>query len=246
MTARSGRYKKLEDPQAWIQYEDDDYLVINKPAFIATLDDRNDPENVLSTFREMYLEMYVCHRLDKETSGALLLAKNADAYRHASLQFENREVEKVYHALVNGQFMDDVIKVDMPLKVTGSGKVRVDSRQGKEAETLFRTKETYGRYTLLEAKPISGRRHQIRVHLAYINFPICGDAQYGGDPIYLSDFKKYYRPSNDRNERPLFDRVALHAHSINFATSSGKQTKVICEYPKDIDMILKKIKKFGL
>src|SRR5690606_22703609 len=121
-----------------IVLENDDYLVINKPPFVSTLEDRVDPDNILALFREVRGEVFVCHRLDKETSGALLLAKNEEAYRHAAMQFEAREVEKVYHALVAGRFMDEVIKVDMPLKVAGSGQVRIDTRQGKPAETVFR------------------------------------------------------------------------------------------------------------
>lgn len=233
------------NPSEWVVFEDDDFLAINKPPFISTLEDRHEPDNILSVYREIYGEVFVCHRLDKETSGCLLLAKNQEAYRQASLAFEGREVEKVYHALIEGRFMDDVIKVDMPLKVGASGNVRIDHRQGKEAETLFRIRENLGNYSLLEAKPISGRRHQIRVHLQYLNFPICGDTQYGGAPIYLSEFKKNYRPAADHEERPLFDRVALHAFSLRLEGLNGKEISVTCPYPKDLEMILGKIEKFG-
>jgi 23S rRNA pseudouridine955/2504/2580 synthase len=241
----SSRRRKFPNPDEWIQFEDDDYVVINKPAFISTLEDRKDPDNVLSIFQQKFDEVYVCHRLDKETSGALLLAKNQDAYRHASLQFEERTVEKVYHALVKGRFIEDVIKVDMPLKVAGSGNVRIDKREGKQAETLFRTKQSLGHYSLIEAKPITGRRHQIRVHLAYLEFPICGDSQYGGQPVFLSQFKKNYRPAKDREERPLFDRVALHAYSLKFLDMAGKEVNVSSDHPEDLQMIIRKLEKFG-
>jgi len=148
----------------------------------------------------------------------------------------------VYHALVKGKFVDDTIQVDMPLRVAGSGRVKVDTRKGKEATTLFRPKEYIGGYTLVEAKPVSGRRHQIRVHLAYLNFPICGDSFYGGEPVFLSSIKKNYKLAEGKTENPLFSRVALHAHSLKLESLN---IDVSCEYPKDIDMIINKIKKFG-
>ncbi|MBU2914078.1 RNA pseudouridine synthase [Reichenbachiella agariperforans] len=236
--------KKINIPDL-IVYEDDHYLVINKPASISTLEDRNDDYNVLSLFREHYPEITVCHRLDKETSGALLLAKNEAAYRAAAMKFESRDVEKVYHALVEGRFMDETIQVDIPLKIAGSGRVKTDPRQGKEALTRFRPKAYLGNYTLVEAKPVSGRRHQIRVHLAYLGFPICGDTYYGGKPVFLSAIKKKYKLAEGKEERPLFDRVALHAFSLEINPFDGQAIEVSCDYPKDLSMIISKIEKFG-
>ncbi|PIB37523.1 hypothetical protein BFP72_11060 [Reichenbachiella sp. 5M10] len=233
------------NPLDLICFEDDRFLVINKPALISTLEDRADARNILSMFREIYPGVSVCHRLDKETSGALLMAKDEEAYRAAALQFEAREVDKVYHALVKGQFADETLQVDMPLRIAGSGRVKIDSKRGKEATTLFRPKAYMGNYTLVEAKPVSGRRHQIRAHLAYLGFPICGDEYYGGEPVFLSAIKKNYKISEGREERPLFDRVALHAYQIALSPLEGHTIQVACDYPKDLDMILKKIEKFG-
>jgi 23S rRNA pseudouridine955/2504/2580 synthase len=173
------------------------------------------------------------------------MAKNDVAYREAALQFQNREVEKVYHALVKGRFPEEALKVDVPLRTTSSGKVKPDSRKGKDAVTIFRPKEYFKQYTLVEAKPITGRTHQIRVHLAYIDFPICGDTTYGGDPIYLSEFKKGYKQKNEADERPIFDRVALHAFSLSIKNIEQNLILENCEYPKDISMILRKLKKFN-
>lgn len=237
--------KKRIDPKDLIVYEDDHYLVINKPAFVSTLEDRNDDFNILSIYKEYLETVFVCHRLDKETTGALLLAKSEEAFRHAAMQFESREVEKIYHALVYGHFSEDVIQVDIPLKVGGSGNVRIDRRKGKEATTVFRLGRKVSRYSIVEAKPISGRRHQIRVHLNYLEQPICGDTQYGGKPIFLSEFKKNYRPAKEKEERPLFDRVALHARSLKFTGLDGQPVEVVCDYSKDLQMILKKLEKFG-
>ena len=235
--------KKL-DIESLIIYQDDDFIAINKPAFLSTLEDRQDKNNVLVMCRDHFGSVSVCHRLDKETSGTLLLARHEDALRHASLQFEQRSVEKIYHAIVAGRFSDDVIKVELPLKVGGSGKVRVDNRNGKEAVTLFRTFKQYNHFTIVEAKPVSGRRHQIRVHLSYIEYPIVGDEQYGGSPIYLSSFKKNYKPSTEQDERPLFDRVALHAYSLRFTNMHQELIEAKSDYPKDLQMIMGKLEKY--
>jgi len=228
-----------------IVYDDDDYTIINKPTRLSTLEDRNDSSNVLSLFRDLNSEYQVCHRLDKETSGALLLAKNDEAYKVAALQFQERQVEKVYHALVKGKFMNEVIQVDVPLRTSGSGRVICDKRAGKEAVTIFRPKHFFKDYTLVEAKPITGRTHQIRVHLAYLNFPICGDKLYGGKPIFLSSFKKNFKTKLFAEERPLFSRTALHSYSVKLTSVNKNIISCNCDYPKDIGMIMEKLNKFN-
>src|SRR5437868_1048047 len=98
-----------------ILFEDNDYVLINKPPFISTLEDRNEPVNLLALAREVFADPQVCHRLDKDTSGVLAIAKNPEAYRHLSMQFEHREVTKTYFAVADGlhQFEDKLI--DAPI-----------------------------------------------------------------------------------------------------------------------------------
>lgn len=228
-----------------VVFDNENYTIINKPPFLSTLEDRNDQSNVLNLFRALDENYQVCHRLDKETSGALLLAKNDEAYRHAALQFQEREVEKIYHALVRGRFMNEAIQVDVPLRTSGSGKVIFDKRKGKEAVTLFRPKQFFKDYTLVEAKPLTGRTHQIRAHLAYLNFPISGDSLYGGDPIFLSTIKKDFKKKGDEEERPLFSRVGLHSYSIKLTDVNKNFILQKCDYPKDMQIIEKKLNKFN-
>ncbi|MEO9964678.1 MAG: RNA pseudouridine synthase [Reichenbachiella sp.] len=237
--------KKAWNVQDLIVFDDDNYTIINKPPFLSTLEDRNDPNNVLGLFRKENANYQVCHRLDKETSGVLILSKHEQAFKAAALQFQERTIEKIYHALVKGQFMNEVIQVDVPLRTSGSGKAIVDRRNGKEALTLFRPKQFFKGYTLVEAKPITGRTHQIRAHLAYLKFPICGDVLYDGEPIYLSTVKKNYKRKVDMDERPLFSRVGLHAHAIKLTNVNKNIISISCDYPKDMAIILKKLNKYS-
>ncbi|MCZ6521160.1 MAG: pseudouridine synthase, partial [Bacteroidetes bacterium] len=108
-----------------ILYEDDNLVVVDKPASISTLDDRNDPINILKLARNYLDDLQICHRLDKETSGTLVIAKNPDSYRHMAMQFEQRKVEKIYHAVVEGRhdFID--MEVNEPILITNKGRVKI-------------------------------------------------------------------------------------------------------------------------
>ena len=235
-----GKDLKLKN---WILFEDDDFIVINKPPFIATLDDRNSRYNVNKLAKDYWPNAQMCHRLDKDTSGILLIAKHPEAYRHASIQFEKRKVGKIYHAVVEGshEFKNEVVKA--PLITTGKGKVVVNQRQGKESETAFTSLGVYNRYSLIECRPVTGRTHQIRVHLSGLNAPIVGDEMYGGRPFYLSEIKKKYNLKKDSEERPLVQRFALHAHKLEMKGITGKPYAFEAEYPKDFRVLVQQLEK---
>jgi 23S rRNA pseudouridine955/2504/2580 synthase len=141
--------KKL-DFKTLIIFEDADYLAINKPAGISTLEDRTNESHLLSMARINFNEMQVCHRIDKDTSGVLVFAKNPDSYRHLSMQFQNREVNKIYHAVVQGQTDYNRRMVDLPLEVKNHGKVRWDNKSGKESITYFSTIQNFKSNSLVE------------------------------------------------------------------------------------------------
>src|SRR5688572_29927163 len=122
---------------ASILFEDTDFVVVNKPPFISTLEDRHEKVNLLALARSYEQAAQVCHRLDKETSGILVIAKNPEAYRHMSLQFENRQVGKVYHAVVDGNHKFNDQLVDAPILKLNDGTVRISKREGKSAQTYF-------------------------------------------------------------------------------------------------------------
>ena len=227
----------------WIVFEDDDYVVVNKPPHLATLDDRAAPVSLLSLARQYHGSMQVCHRLDKETSGALLLAKNQAAYKAANTQFAARQIDKVYHALANGVagFQEDTI--ELPLHISSSGKARISYRAGKPSVTHVKVLERFQQHTLLECRPVTGRLHQIRVHLAARQLPLVSDALYDGAPLLLSQIKKKYKAKAEQEERPLIGRVALHAYALGFTDMSGKKQIISTPYPKDFRVALQQLQK---
>lgn len=228
--------------ESLIIYEDDQYLIVNKPPFVSTLEDRMDPTNMLSAAKAYNDQVQVCHRLDKETSGLLVFSKNPDAYRNLAIQFEKRKVDKVYHAISHGIHDCDGLKIDVSLSISGKGIVRVD-REGKSAETLVKTGEVFKNHTLFHCKPITGRTHQIRVHLAYLKASIVNDTMYGGKNVFLSDIKRKFNLKKDQEEQPLIKRVALHSYSIEFKDLQEKTIVAEAPYPKDFEVLVKQLRK---
>jgi 23S rRNA pseudouridine955/2504/2580 synthase len=236
--AKSATFKDL------ILHEDDHYIIINKPYGIPTLDDRDQTiKGILRLAKEYWPDAQACHRLDKETSGILVLAKNPQAYRHLAMQFENREVNKVYHALVDGLANLKESIVDMPIFAMNNGIVRIDRIEGKEAQTIFNTIEVFKRHSLVKCEPVTGRMHQIRIHLACIKHPIIADHQYGGKDIFLSELKKKFNLKKETDEIPLIRRVALHSYSIGFFQLDGEPLYTEAPYPKDIEALLTQLRK---
>lgn len=220
--------------------EDGDYILINKPPFVATLEDRNEPLNILALARNYFLAAQVCHRLDKDTSGVLAIAKNQEAYRHLSMQFESRVVEKIYHAVVDGihHFTDEY--VDAPILKQNDGTVKI-SREGKEAQTYFTTLQVFKHHSLIECRPVTGRTHQIRIHLSRLKAPITGDDLYGGRPFFVSSVKRDFKLEKFTEEQPLIKRMALHAFSLGFLRLNDGKTLMNAPYPRDFIALLKQL-----
>jgi len=229
----------------WIFHEDENTLAISKPPFISSLDERTGNEPSIIRLAKAYNEeLQLCHRIDKETSGVLLMAKNPDAYREIAMAFEHRKVEKVYHAIVDGatNFKEHV--VDLNIYASKSGKVRID-RDGKEAVTLFQSLEIFQHFTLMECMPITGRMHQIRIHLGSQNAPITADTLYGGKMPYLSHIKRKFTIGREKEETPMINRFALHAYSL-FMKTDNLNLDLKAPYPKDFEVLLKLIRKYDV
>ncbi len=197
-------------PLDWVIYQDEALLVINKPAGIPTLPDGYHPEvaHLKSVLTPFFGDLWIVHRLDRDTSGILVLARSATAHRDLNIQFETRQVTKIYHALVIGNPPWETQTIKQPLRANGDRRHRTvaDTQRGKPSSTEFRTLERFCDHTLLEAIPRTGRTHQIRAHLALAGFPILAD------PLY-----KYIPVREDAHQEPLSNlmlRLGLHALSL--------------------------------
>ncbi len=233
---------KIIDFKDLILFENEDYIVINKPPYLSTLDDRHERQNILHLARKHTPDAQVCHRLDKETSGCLVIAKNQVAYRNIAIQFENRKVTKVYHAVIDGLHDYKNLLVDRNLIASSKGMAKI-SKDGKPATTYFTTLKTYQAHSLVECRPITGRLHQIRIHLSYLKSPICGDELYGGKTLYLSKLKRRFNLKKGTEELPIMQRVSLHAYSIGFEGTDGAHIEVSAPYPKDYAVLIHQLEK---
>jgi RluA family pseudouridine synthase len=237
------------DPRQMLLWIDEDLLAINKPAGLPTLPDGYDPQapHVKGLLQESFGPLWIVHRLDRETSGVLLLARGPGAHRALSMQFENRAVSKVYHALVGGSPPWEQQRVTLPLRPDADRQHRtlVDAQQGKPAVTNLRVLERFGLYTLMEARPETGRAHQVRVHLASQGLPVTADELYGdGKGVYLSQIKPRYKPSR-ADEKPLLGRLGLHALALQLKhPESGQPLTLQAPYPNDFAILLRYLRKF--
>ena len=227
-----------------IIFEDDDLIVINKPPLISSLDDREGAAaNILRLAKRYHEDAQICHRLDRETSGVMLIAKNPETYRLVSIEFERRRVDKKYHAVIEGVHFFDDLMVDLPILNQGNKNVNIDREHGKNAITYFKSIRHFRKFTLVECRPITGRMHQIRIHLATQRASIVGDELYKGSPVFLSQLKKKYSLGKDQEEQPIMQRFALHARSVTF-TLNEKTFEFEAPYPKDFATLLKHLEKF--
>ena len=242
LEARAAKYPKFAD---LIVHEDDNLIVINKPPFLASLDEREGGEaSVLRLAKKYHPDAQVCHRLDKETSGLLLIAKNPETYRLISIEFERRRVSKIYHAVIEGIHVFEDLLVDLPILNLGNKNVTIDRANGKRAETYFKSLRYYKHYTLVECRPVTGRMHQIRIHLATQHASIVSDSLYKGKPIYLSQIKKRgFTLGKGQEEQPIMRRFALHARELRFAID-GKDYHFEAPYPKDFATLIRQLDKF--
>jgi len=230
-----------------IIFEDDSFVIVNKPANFLAIPDRYiaDKPNLVDFLKKRYEDIFVVHRLDKETSGLMILTKTKEAHKNLSDQFENRKLTKIYKAIVLNTPSEPVGLIELPMSQSDNPrKGMIINPKGKAASTKYRILETFSDYTYIDVKLLTGRMHQIRLHMSSINCPIVCDKMYGdGEPILLSNLKRKYRRSGEV-ERPLLHRTALHASELEFNhPHSGEQVKLSVDIPKDMKAVLYQLRK---
>ncbi|MCD4656887.1 MAG: RluA family pseudouridine synthase [Planctomycetes bacterium] len=220
-----------------ILYEDELLLVVNKPAGLTTHPVNNRHQDTLanavvahtdklSSIDKNPLKLGIVHRLDRETSGAIIVAKDEWAHYKLSEQFQARTTQKEYHAIVIGNFPYDEDIVDLPIGRHLKNPVMMAiSERGKSAKTFFKTLERNDSFSYVAAFPKTGRTHQIRVHLSYRGFPIAGD--------------KLYSTHITKNKSVPIERHALHAYKIKFTHPKTLETlEITAPYPQDFQQML--------
>ena len=233
-----------------------------KPAGLATIPGRAETDSVLERLaRQLGLpssgtadpRVRVVHRLDKDTSGVLLFAKHAAAQRHLSHQFQNNTVEKQYLALVVGRPPQAEGEIDAPLArhPTDPTRMSVVKHGGRPARTAWRIEQQFRGFTLLRVFPKTGKTHQIRVHLKHAGLPLAIDPLYNrprpgaSGALMLSSFKRDYRPTRGEHERPLMERLTLHAEKLAFTDPGGTRVTLEAPLPKDLRATLNQLARHG-
>lgn len=231
-------------------YEDESLVAFDKPSGLLIAPDRWDKSraNLMAMVQErMGHGVANVYRLDADASGIVLCAKTKPALDFLSGQFQSKTVRKIYHAIVVAQPPLAEYTVDFVLKQdeAAPGRMCVVKRHGKASVTEFRVAERHGRFAWLECRPLTGRTHQIRVHLAASGTPILNDPLYGDDTILLlSDLKRRYK--GRAGERPLIRRLALHASELDFMhPATRERVSLRSGLPNDLAVALKYLRRYA-
>jgi 23S rRNA pseudouridine955/2504/2580 synthase/23S rRNA pseudouridine1911/1915/1917 synthase len=229
--------------------ENEDWVALNKPTGLLSIPDREGKEiSLKSLLQEKYPQIFTVHRLDRDTSGLIVFAKNEITHKHLSLQFEGRLTKKIYTGLVIGSPAEKKGSINLPLaeNMVQRG-VMIVNRRGKESLTDYEVLEDFGIYAWMQFQIHTGRTHQIRVHMKEIGHPVVCDPLYGdGKPLLLSSLKKKkFKLSKDaEEERPLMPRLALHAFQLTFTNKQGEKKELTAELPKDLRATLQQLAKW--
>ena len=232
-----------------IIFENEDFIVINKPPGLLSIPDREGKEiSLKNILLEKYGQIYTVHRLDRHTSGVIVFAKNERAHKDFSQKFEDRQTEKYYTGIaigcpanrqgtVNARIAEHSVKRGM----------MIIHQRGKEALTDFEVIADFGAYAWMRFRIHTGRTHQIRIHMKEIGHPLVCDDLYGdGKPLLLSSIKskKFKLSKSELEERPLLNRLALHAHILRLTGLNGEKFEWEAPIPKDLRATVSQLEKW--
>jgi tRNA pseudouridine32 synthase/23S rRNA pseudouridine746 synthase len=235
---------RISDHILWM---DEAILLVNKPSGMLTIRDGYNPDlpYLGQILAKEFGQVWVVHRLDRETSGIMVFARTSQAHQNLNFQFEHREIKKTYHTIAFGVPDRGQFSIDVSLRVNGDRQHRtiVDPRKGKNAITDFAVLEKYNGFCLIEARPATGYTHQIRAHLLAAGYPILLD------PLYKLKSENNVNYSFSKINNPyhaLINRLALHALSITFTHPlTGQFLEMQAPYPEDFKNALKRLREMN-
>ena len=229
-----------------IIFENDFFIVLNKPSGMLSVPDRKQSEPSLKDIlAEKYGEIFTVHRLDKDTSGIIIFAKDAITHKTLSQLFEGREIEKYYVGLVHGSLINAAGSIDAPImQHPANNGTMLIHQKGKPSLTDYTLLESFKFFSWVQFQIHTGRTHQIRVHSQHMGNSIVCDNLYGdGKPIFLSSLKKKFKLSkNADEERAILNRLALHAQQIKF-NFNNETFSFEAPLPKDLKALLQQLRK---
>ncbi|MFC2130745.1 RluA family pseudouridine synthase [Bacteroidota bacterium] len=241
---------KKKELKIEIIFEDSDIVVLSKTAGVFTIPDRYDRQalNLYNFLQNKYGKIFTVHRLDRDTSGVIVFAKNAESHKNLNQQFQDHLVKKIYHVVISGIIRQDVIDIDIPISDNpGKKGLSIPSARGKQSLTKLKVLERFRNATLCECSLITGRHHQIRMHCSAIGYPLLVDEQYGNSgTFYLSAIKRKYNLRKDTEEKPVIKRITMHSYELTFnhPVTNAKST-FISEYPRDFSALLQILRKYA-
>ena len=215
-----------------IIFDDDDFIVINKPEGISVHGGTGQKFCLIDGVRSIYSsnDIDLCHRLDKETSGCIVLSKNKLFLKHFNGLLRTKKITKTYLAIICGKLKKSITVTDKLIaRRRNNIKTSLVDDSGKEALSIFSPIKTYKNYTLVEIEILTGKLHQIRAHAESIKHPVLGDFKYGN----INLFKEFYRL------HPTFKRLALHSQSIAFLNTDDQQHLFVADLSDDFQRVTK-------
>jgi 23S rRNA pseudouridine1911/1915/1917 synthase len=227
--------------------EDEQLVAINKPSGLLTIPDREGKDiSLKQILKNKYGEIFTVHRLDKDTSGVVVFAKNEGSHKQLSQLFEGRETIKVYNGFVLGSPVQKSGTINEPIAEHPAKKgLMTVYKKGKESITEYEVLDNFKMYSWMQFRILTGRTHQIRVHLKHLGHPIVCDQLYGdGKPVFISSIKrkKFNLSKNVEEEQPILSRLALHSSKLKFDLNN-KTYELEAELPKDLRALLQQLRK---